>query len=179
MPLRRSVLRFLLGTSGSPHIQQFLRGPASTLAYRGEDNVPFGRIAEARAFISRAPFGRIKAKAVARGSGRGAYVEITKTKEDYEKRVREYAEVKSEVAVLRALSGSNSYSQVARSGVASVGGGGGATAAAGGSGAGSIGRPLSTVSGNVGASRVAAAGARKGCVGRRAGAEVVDLCDSP
>eukprot|EP00903_Cladosiphon_okamuranus_P014655 g13588.t2 len=73
---------------GSRQVQQFLRGPASVLAYRGEDNTPFGRIAEARAFINRAPFGRIKAKAVARGSGRGAYVEITKTKEDHRESAR-------------------------------------------------------------------------------------------
>jgi len=150
----------------------------------GDDNVRFGRIAEARSFIARSPFRRIKANAVAQGSGRGAYVQITKTKEDHERKVRAYAEVKAEAAALRFLLGGNYYSQGASAGAGSRGGrvvGGGAGAAAGGSGAGSAGRPLSTVSGNVGGvSKTAAADARKGgSVRRRPEVEVIDLCNSP
>ncbi|CBJ49071.1 conserved unknown protein [Ectocarpus siliculosus] len=152
--------------SKDPQIQHFLRGPQSTMIYRGTRGSPFTSIAQARTFSY--SFYGVNAKAVARGAGRGAHVEIAKTKDLYEKKVKAHKEVRAEVALLRSL-------------LKSIGSrGGGATAG----GANEVSRPtapLAPVSRNVaGVSRAAEAGNGKiGAAGRRPKREVIDLCDSP
>lgn len=71
------------------------------MIYRGTRGSPFTSIAQARTLSY--SFGGVNAKAVARGAGRGAHVEITKTKDLYEKKVKAHKEVRAEVALLRSL----------------------------------------------------------------------------
>lgn len=56
------------------------------MIYRGTRGSPFTGIAQARTFSY--SFRGVNARAVARGVGRGALVEITKTKDLYEKKVK-------------------------------------------------------------------------------------------
>ncbi|CAM9919169.1 unnamed protein product [Ectocarpus fasciculatus] len=84
-----------------PQIQQFLRGPASTMIYRGTRGSPFTYLNQANVFTYN--FYRVHAKAVARVDGHGALVEITKTMDLHEERVKAHAEVRAEVDLLRSL----------------------------------------------------------------------------
>ncbi|CAM9744090.1 unnamed protein product [Ectocarpus sp. 8 AP-2014] len=84
-----------------PQIQHFLRGPESTMIYRGTRGSPFTSLNQARVFSY--SFYGIHANAVARVDGRRALVEITKTMDLHEERVKAHAEVRAEVDLLRSL----------------------------------------------------------------------------
>ncbi|CAM9612163.1 unnamed protein product [Ectocarpus sp. 13 AM-2016] len=83
------------------YIQHFLRGPDSTMIYRGTRGSPFTSITQARAFSY--IFYGVHANAVVRVDGRRALVEITKTMDLHEERVKAHAEVRVEVDLLRFL----------------------------------------------------------------------------
>ncbi|CBJ49074.1 conserved unknown protein [Ectocarpus siliculosus] len=74
-----------------PQIQHFLRGPESTMIYRGTPGSPFTSLDQAR--VCSYSFYGVHAKAVARVDGRRALVEITKTVDLHEERVKAHAEV--------------------------------------------------------------------------------------
>ena len=155
-------------------MQQFLRGPERQMTYTRSGT--FSNLQHARNFCYKyfqshfSRSGHFSATAVPQGRGRSAYVIITKSKDEHEKRVRAYNKTKAEAAVLFALLGnSNDLSKQPR-------------AAAGWSGTGCSRENPGSCAGGKSQSEVAsvAAPAGTGKVGerRRAKVEVIDLCDS-